>query len=154
MDPVLASARKEESRAKKEAAKSSKEARAIRSAERAAVIKRAYDEMKSRRLSLDQKRERKRQHNKNYKHRLRAAKRGSVANATASQIRAARAKAKGVCHYCRKKFKALTIDHITPIAAGGTHTLDNIVFACHACNSEKRDLPAADYARKHGLLLV
>lgn len=32
-----------------------------------------------------------------------------------------------------------TIDHVVPLARGGTHTWDNVRLACHRCNSEKRD---------------
>ena len=32
-----------------------------------------------------------------------------------------------------------TIDHVIPLARGGTHTWDNVRLACHRCNSEKSD---------------
>lgn len=32
-----------------------------------------------------------------------------------------------------------TIDHVIPLARGGTHTWDNVRLACRRCNSEKRD---------------
>lgn len=32
-----------------------------------------------------------------------------------------------------------TIEHVIPIARGGTHTWDNVRLACHKCNREKRD---------------
>jgi len=54
---------------------------------------------------------------------------------------------KGVCHYCRKKFKAadLTLDHVTPLARGGTSTRGNCVPACRACNATKKlDTPVDD----------
>lgn len=35
-----------------------------------------------------------------------------------------------------------TIDHVVPIAHGGTHTWDNVRLACHKCNREKRDAVA------------
>lgn len=105
-------------------------------------------------LTPEQRLEVKRLEKANYKHRRRCRIREQESKATPSQIRAAKVKARGICHYCRGKFKALTQDHITPIAKGGTHTLDNIVFACHACNSEKRDLTPEEYGRRHGLLLV
>ena len=46
----------------------------------------------------------------------------------------------GVCHYCGRKFAAreLTMDHIVPIARGGTSTQGNIVPACRDCNREKK----------------
>lgn len=33
-----------------------------------------------------------------------------------------------------------TIDHIIPLAKGGSHTWDNVQCACAICNSDKRDL--------------
>jgi len=33
--------------------------------------------------------------------------------------------------------RAPELDHIVPLAAGGTHTLDNVQCSCRACNSEK-----------------
>jgi 5-methylcytosine-specific restriction endonuclease McrA len=46
----------------------------------------------------------------------------------------------GICHYCKKKFNAreLTLDHIVPIARGGTSTPGNVVPACKSCNQEKK----------------
>ena len=46
----------------------------------------------------------------------------------------------GLCHYCGKKFppKELTMDHVIPLARGGTSTRGNIVPACLACNQSKK----------------
>jgi 5-methylcytosine-specific restriction endonuclease McrA len=41
------------------------------------------------------------------------------------------------CAYCDKR--ADTIDHVIPRSRGGTHTWDNCVAACRACNSRKAD---------------
>ena len=42
----------------------------------------------------------------------------------------------GICHYCQGKFppKELTMDHIVPIARGGSSTQGNVVPSCRACN--------------------
>lgn len=47
---------------------------------------------------------------------------------------------RGVCHYCQRRFKAseLTMDHVVPLARGGTSTQGNIVAACRECNRDKR----------------
>lgn len=49
---------------------------------------------------------------------------------------------RGECHYCHKHFppEALTMDHVIPVARGGTSTRGNIVPACAACNRTKRHL--------------
>ncbi len=47
---------------------------------------------------------------------------------------------KGLCHYCGKKFPAakLTMDHIVPVARGGTSSKGNVVPACKPCNQSKK----------------
>lgn len=58
---------------------------------------------------------------------------------------------KGLCHYCGKKFSAqeLTMDHIVPLARGGTSTRSNIVLACRNCNRNKKLLtPAEEILKK------
>lgn len=41
------------------------------------------------------------------------------------------------CRYCRSTENALTIDHVTPVALGGTDDPSNLVTACRDCNSGK-----------------
>lgn len=41
------------------------------------------------------------------------------------------------CVYCQRKMQRLTMDHITPLAKGGSHTVSNVVPACSGCNSQK-----------------
>ncbi len=43
----------------------------------------------------------------------------------------------GVCQYCGRH--ADSIDHVVPRSKGGPHTWENVVAACHRCNSTKRD---------------
>lgn len=47
--------------------------------------------------------------------------------------------AKGRCHYCNRTFAPdeLTMDHLIPVARGGTSTKGNVVPACFACNQSK-----------------
>lgn len=49
--------------------------------------------------------------------------------------------AKGICHYCKKSFppSELTMDHIIPMGRGGKSTRNNVVPACKACNTKKKD---------------
>lgn len=53
---------------------------------------------------------------------------------------------RGVCHYCEDYFDAdeLTMDHIIPVARGGSSTRGNIVPACLACNQKKKYLTPAE----------
>lgn len=57
---------------------------------------------------------------------------------------------KGLCHYCGGKFtpKELTMDHIVPVARGGTSTKGNVVPACRKCNQEKKLATPAELALK------
>ena len=41
------------------------------------------------------------------------------------------------CQYCHAP--AENIDHVVPRSRGGTHTWDNVVAACKACNARKED---------------
>ena len=45
------------------------------------------------------------------------------------------------CAYCGKKLQRLTMDHITPLSEGGSHTLHNVVPACGSCNYSKQAGP-------------
>ncbi len=50
--------------------------------------------------------------------------------------------AKGTCGYCGHPTqpKALTMDHIVPLARGGKSTKGNVVPACKTCNTAKKNL--------------
>jgi len=50
--------------------------------------------------------------------------------------------AKGICGYCGCPTppKALTMDHIVPVARGGRSTKGNVLPACKACNTAKKQL--------------
>lgn len=68
---------------------------------------------------------------------------------------------KWICRYCgtdlskwplRKRGKDgmgghIHIDHVTPVAQGGTHADDNLATACRGCNLTKGDRRPEDYAR-------
>lgn len=41
------------------------------------------------------------------------------------------------CQYCGQHTGYLTVDHIVPRHLGGTHSWDNLVAACPACNHRK-----------------
>ena len=56
---------------------------------------------------------------------------------TKAQWQAMKAHYKHHCVYCGKLCQRLTMDHITPLARGGAHTVTNIVPACMACNQKK-----------------
>jgi len=43
------------------------------------------------------------------------------------------------CLCCGKENVKLTMDHVIPVALGGSHTVDNIQPLCGPCNSGKKD---------------
>ena len=48
----------------------------------------------------------------------------------------------GICYYCGKKTpaKELTMDHIVPLARGGTSSKGNLAACCKECNNLKKTL--------------
>lgn len=42
----------------------------------------------------------------------------------------------GACAYCGST-ESLTLDHVVPLARGGSHAIENLVAACRTCNSRK-----------------
>jgi len=53
----------------------------------------------------------------------------------------AKVQKEGKCYYCgvSLSLKDATLDHILPLARGGTTKKGNVAVACKSCNSEKRD---------------
>lgn len=49
---------------------------------------------------------------------------------------------KAVCGYCGRPTapKGLTMDHIVPVARGGRSTKGNVIPACKACNTKKKQM--------------
>lgn len=47
------------------------------------------------------------------------------------------------CQYCGKKAPdvVLNVDHIKPVAKGGTNDMFNLITSCFECNNGKRDIP-------------
>jgi 5-methylcytosine-specific restriction protein A len=55
---------------------------------------------------------------------------------------------RATCHHCEKRFhpSELTMDHLVPVARGGTSTKGNVVPACKPCNTQKGYKTALDSA--------
>ncbi|MBP2498383.1 5-methylcytosine-specific restriction endonuclease McrA [Methylobacterium sp. PvP062] len=51
------------------------------------------------------------------------------------------------CAYCLRftERDRRTADHATPLARGGAHSADNLVMACHPCNSAKRNRTGEEF---------
>lgn len=41
------------------------------------------------------------------------------------------------CRYCRETEGKIVVDHVVPVALGGSDDPDNLVAACHDCNAGK-----------------
>lgn len=59
------------------------------------------------------------------------------------------------CGYCDSPLhKAGHVDHMTPVAKGGSNARDNLVLSCFQCNTEKHAKTAHEYfwwRSEHGL---
>lgn len=104
-----------------------------------------------RRLRI-QKPEMIREINRAAKHKRRAQKSGSQEHYTKAQISALRDKCGDKCAYCGERGK-MHIDHIIPLAKGGSNAISNIQLICGRCNSEKGASDPVDFARRKGFLI-
>ena len=43
----------------------------------------------------------------------------------------------GLCRYCGRPARPLHLDHVVPLAKGGTTVIENLVLACRSCNLRK-----------------
>lgn len=61
------------------------------------------------------------------------------------------------CGYCRKKLRkegrSTHIDHIIPLARGGSNDRKNLQALCRTCNTQKNDKDPIEFAQTIGLLL-
>lgn len=74
-----------------------------------------------------------------HRHRRRARVRSAEGVLSALDIQKQFDGQKGRCWWCRKKFmgSAFHVDHVIPLARGGTNDAKNICIACPACNVKK-----------------
>ena len=65
------------------------------------------------------------------------------------------AKQGGMCGNCKCKGKKVRweVDHIMPLALGGSHTADNLQVLCKPCNARKWAKTPAQWAAEQGRLL-
>jgi 5-methylcytosine-specific restriction endonuclease McrA len=61
---------------------------------------------------------------------------------------------RGKCAYCSTSLKAgYHVDHITPLARGGSNWISNIQLTCAKCNFSKNRSDPIDFAKRLGKLL-
>ena len=90
-------------------------------------------------------------YSRNRKHRVRNAQ-GSH---TGDDVQAIFAAQKGRCAYCREPItmRAKHVDHILPLARGGTNDRRNLQITCAGCNQRKHTKHPVEFAREVGLLI-
>jgi 5-methylcytosine-specific restriction endonuclease McrA len=75
-----------------------------------------------------------------------AALRGAAGKHTAAEVRA---RLEEQCHLCAYCLAPMTdgheVEHVIPVARGGSNDIDNIVCACPTCNNSKNDRTILEY---------
>jgi 5-methylcytosine-specific restriction endonuclease McrA len=86
--------------------------------------------------------------------RRRQAKLNAEGQFTVAEVKALFARQKGRCVYCATSIaKGYDVDHIVPLARGGTNWITNIQLLCGPCNGRKWAFDPIEYARRLGRLL-
>lgn len=84
----------------------------------------------------------------------RARVRGAGGKHTAADIIHMMNAQKNMCAYCRVNIsKLFEVDHIIPIARGGSNLASNLQLLCPDCNRRKSDKDPIDFMRERGCLL-
>ncbi|GAB3739945.1 hypothetical protein GCM10028794_24100 [Silanimonas algicola] len=66
--------------------------------------------------------------------------------ASAAELAGLRQRQKDQCAYCLAPlFLGGHVDHMVPLARGGTNDASNLVYACEQCNTEKHAKTAREY---------
>lgn len=61
------------------------------------------------------------------------------------------------CEYCEDEItdkQELTVDHVVPLAQGGTNDIDNLVLCCRDCNLRKNNLLLTEYIKKYNIRIT
>lgn len=69
---------------------------------------------------------------------------------TAADVRSQFKAQRGLCYWCKIKLEKYEVDHVVPLARGGSNGKENIVCACRPCNRRKGAKMPAEFA---GVLL-
>ena len=85
----------------------------------------------------------------------RAQKKNSGGRHTVADLAEIFAGQRGLCVYCRADLTKTEkhVDHIVPLAKGGSNGRENLQYLCRPCNQAKSAKHPNDFARERGLLL-
>jgi len=87
-------------------------------------------------------------------HRRRARERAAEGSHTAGELKALFQRQRGCCAYCSKSIhKSYHVDHVIPLARGGSNWITNISLACAKCNTAKGATDPLEFARRLGRLI-
>lgn len=89
-----------------------------------------------------------------YRRNRRARKRAASGKHTAADIIAQLKRQKRKCYYCHCKLTdQYHVDHVIPLARGGSNGPENLVIACPTCNCSKNDKLPHEWSGSNGRLL-
>lgn len=89
-----------------------------------------------------------------YRRNTKARRKAAPGRHTAADVAAIRSAQKGRCAYCRIRLdRSEHVDHVLPVALGGTNDRSNLQLLCPPCNLAKGAKHPVQYAREQGLLL-
>lgn len=99
--------------------------------------------------------DRAREHGRLHARKRRAQKHGSNGTHTAADLSEILAAQGHRCAYCRANLKRVKkhVDHIKPLALGGSNGRENLQYLCAPCNQSKSAKDPVDYAKSIGLLI-
>jgi 5-methylcytosine-specific restriction endonuclease McrA len=88
-------------------------------------------------------------------HRRRAREASAPGFHTAADLRRIYERQKGKCPLCRNSFAKVgsELDHIIPLARGGSNDPSNLQYLCTPCNRAKHAKDPIEFAQERGLLL-
>ena len=90
----------------------------------------------------------------NYRNAVRRARRkGAGGSHTIADLKNLRAQQHDCCVYCDQRLNGGGhLDHIYPLARGGSDGIDNLQYLCRPCNQKKSDIDPIEYAKSIGIL--
>lgn len=92
--------------------------------------------------------------------RRRSRKQGAMGGHTRAEISDLFARQSGRCAACNAKLtisrgpKQRNLDHVQPLAAGGSNSVENLQWLCADCNNKKGAMDPYEWARLHGKLFA